>query len=88
MICANCIHWTMGDTWGTNFNGRDHGVSIECQGWCLAKPNKRKRWNYKPADKCPLFVKRKQIGIIIEGNGLPTQKQLDTIANFLEENLG
>ena len=42
MICANCVHWTMGDTWGTNFNGRDHGVTIECKGWCLAKPNKRK----------------------------------------------
>ena len=88
MICANCVHWTMGDTWGTNFNGRDNGVTIECKGWCLAKPNKRKRWNYKPADKCPLFVKRKQTGFIMSSHGLPTQEQLNTITNFLEENLG
>lgn len=88
MICANCIHWTMGDTWGTNPNGRDHGVLVECKGWCLAKPNKRKRWNYQPATKCPLFSKRKQTGLIMTGQGLPTQEQLDTIANFLEENLG
>lgn len=88
MICANCVHWTMGDTWGTNPNGKDHGVLVECKGWCLAKPNKRKRWNYQPAKKCPLFTKRKQTGLIMTGQGLPTPEQLETIHNFLEENLG
>ena len=87
--CVDCSHWTMGDTWGTP-QGRDHGYgfTVECKGWCLAKPNKRKRWNYSPATKCLLFDKRKRIGLIMEGQGLPTEEQLETIQNFIEENLG
>lgn len=54
----------------------------------LAKPNKRKRWNYSPATKCPLFSKKECTGIIIEGQGVPTEEQLETIQNFVEENLG
>lgn len=86
MVCANCIHWTMGDTWGSS-RGNGHGTIIECKGWCLAKSNKRKRWNYTPSFKCKLFKKRKQNGIIISGKGLPTEEQLETIINFLEDNL-
>jgi len=86
MVCADCIHWTMGATWGAP-NGRGHGFTIECKGWCLAKPNKRKRWNYQPAIKCHLFSKRKHTGLIMAGKGLPTEEQLETIINFLEENL-
>lgn len=65
-ICAECIHWTMGDIWESPI-GRDHGVTIECKGWCLAKPNRRKRWNYHPATKCKLFDKRPMRGFIYEG---------------------
>lgn len=77
----------MGDTWGTP-QGRDHGFTIECKGWCFAKPSKRKRWNYHPATKCPLFDERERIGLIMEGQGLPTEEQLETIQNFIEEKLG
>ena len=87
MICAECKHWTMGDSWSTPM-GRDHGVAIECKGWCLAKPNKRKRWNYQPATKCSLFDLRERDGIILSGTGLPTEDQIDTIVNFIEEKLG
>lgn len=87
MICADCVHWTMGDTWGSP-RGKGHGVVVECKGWCFAKPNKRKRWNYNPSSKCKLFEKKKQNGLMISGNGLPTEEQLEIIANFLEENLG
>lgn len=87
MICAECEHWTMGDTWGSPI-GRDHGVVIESKGWCLAKPNKRKRWNYQPCYKCLLFEKRKRDGIILCGNGPITEEQFNVINNFLEEKLG
>jgi len=60
---------------------------IDSKGWCLAKSNKRKRWNYQPCAKCKLFEKRKRNGIIISGKGLPTEEQLEAIMNFLEENL-
>lgn len=85
--CVDCSHWTVGEVWGTP-QGRDHGFLIECKGWCLAKPNKRKRWNYSPATKCPLFSEKECTGIIIEGQGVPTEEQLETIQNFVEENLG
>lgn len=85
--CVDCSHWTMGEVWGTP-QGRDHGFEIECKGWCFAKLNKRKRWNYQPATKCLLFDKRKRTGLIMEGKGLPTEEQLETIQNFIEENLG
>ena len=87
MICAECKKWTMGETWGTNPNGKDHGTIVECKGWCLAKPNKRKRWNYQPAHKCKLFDPSEQDTLIISGRGLPTQEQLDTIINFVETKL-
>ena len=87
MICAECEYWTMGDTWGSSI-GKDHGVVVECKGWCLAKPNKRKRWNYCPCNNCKLFKKRKKDGIILYGEGLPTEEQINTIVNFLEERLG
>ena len=54
----------------------------------LAKQYKRKRWNYSPATKCPLFSEKECTGIIIEGQGVPTEEQLETIQNFVEENLG
>ena len=85
--CVNCSHWSMGEIWGTP-QGRDHGFIAETKGWCFAKPNKRKRWNYQPATKCPLFDKRERTGLIMEGQGLPTEEQLETIQNFIEENLG
>ena len=84
MICANCKHWEMGDIWETSYS-KDHGVVVECKGWCLAKSsNKRKRWNYHPI--CSLFEKRKNTGFIIFGTGFPTKEQLETIANFFKEN--
>ncbi len=85
-ICAQCKHWTMGDTWGTPM-GRDHGVTVESKGWCLAKPNKRKRWNYQPCYKCALFEARDRDGIIISGTGVPTKEQLQPIFDFIDEKL-
>lgn len=85
MICADCIHWIPGDTWGTNPNGTDHGVLVECKGWCLAKPNKRKRWNYCSVAKCKLFDKAKRRGLIMSGEVPITKEQLETLSNFLEE---
>lgn len=54
----------------------------------LAKQYKRKRWNYSPATKYPLFSKKELTSLIIEGQGVPTEEQLETIQNFVEENLG
>lgn len=85
MICADCEHWTPGEFWGTN--NRKNSTVVACKGWCLAKPNKRKRWNYAPACKCQLFSKKKRTGLIMSGVGLPTEEQLNIIKEFLEENL-
>ncbi len=87
-ICAECVHWRMGDTWGTNLTGRDHGVLVESKGWCVAKPNKRKRWNYQPASKCNLLELREKNTLIMSGQGLPTKEQIDTIMDFLDEKFG
>ena len=83
MICAECKHWTMGDTWGTNLSGRDHGVVVECMGWCLAKPNKRKRWNYQPAKKCTLFDPRRPTSLIINGEGPATEEQIQQVLEYI-----
>lgn len=85
-ICAECVSWEMGDFWSGG-SGK-HGVVIECKGWCIAKPNKRKRWNYQPCHKCNLFSKREQNAIIMSGCGMPTEEQMETIINFIEEKLG
>lgn len=76
----------MGDMWSSG-RGK-HGVAVECKGWCLAKKNKRKRWNYCSANNCELFDMRKKKGIIMSGNGCPTPEQVATICAFIEENLG
>ena len=82
-ICAECVHWEMGDTWGSG-NGK-HGVLIESKGWCLGKtPNKRKRWNYCPA--CNYFIKRKMQGFFHMGGGGNTlEEDLYQISLKLEE---
>ena len=85
-ICADCKHWEIGDTWGTN--SRINSTVIACKGWCNAKPNKRKRWSYAPANNCQLFDKREQTSLIMSGCGLPTKEQLNTIVSFVEEKLG
>jgi len=85
-ICAECKHWKMGDIWGSN--SRTNSTVIACKGWCYAKPNKRKRWNYAPASNCQLFDKREQTSLIMSGCGLPTEEQLNTIVSFVEEKLG
>ena len=87
MICAECKHWTMGDTWGSPM-GRDHGVTVESKGWCLAKPSKRKRWNYQPCHKCELFEARKVNSLIMSGTGMPSEEQIQTILDFVKEKLG
>lgn len=84
MICAECKYWTMGDTWGSLMS-RDHGVVIECKGWCLAKPNKRKRWNYQPCFKCALFEAREVNSLIMSGTGMPNEEQVQTILDFIEK---
>lgn len=81
-ICANCIHWEMGDYWGTGTG--NHGVLVECKGWCLAKKNKRKRWNYCSACK-DLFEAREQNTLIMHGTGLPTDDQLNELDNFIKK---
>lgn len=85
-ICAECKHWTMGNFWSSN--PRKNSTVIACKGWCNAKPNKRKRWNYAPASNCQLFDKREQTSLIMSGCGLPTEEQLNTIVSFVEEKLG
>ena len=87
MICADCVHWTMGDTWGTPM-GKEHGVLVECKGWCLAKPNKRKRWNYQPCNNCSLFEAKEKDSLIICGTGMPTDEQMQAVKDFLKEKLG
>jgi len=50
-------------------------------------PSTVDKWNYSPATKCPLFSKKELTSLIIEGQGAPTEEQLETIQNFVEENL-
>ena len=81
-ICAECVSWEMGDFWGSG-SGK-HGVVIECKGWCVFKPNKRKRWNYCPA--CKDFNKRKMNGFIYEGGGGKTiEEDLENITVLMQE---
>lgn len=58
-FCSDCKHWTMGEMWQYP-KGKGHGTPLESKGWCFAKPNKRKRWNYCSASKCKLFDEREQ----------------------------
>lgn len=64
-ICAECSKWTSGDFWGTGRN--NHGVLVECKGWCHLKPNARKRWNYAPA--CNDFDNKPVQSFIYFGGG-------------------
>ena len=79
-ICAECIHWTMGDEWQS---GGKHGVTIESKGWCSFKPNRRKRWNYNPA--CGAFFKRKMSGFIYRGGDKPMEEDLRNITELMKE---
>ena len=81
-ICAECKHWEMGDFWGSG-SGK-HGLLIESKGWCVAKKNKRKRWNYCPS--CKLFEKMPKRGFIYEGGGGKTiEEDLCNIAGLMKE---
>lgn len=81
-ICADCLHWEPGDLWGTG-NG-NHGVVVESKGWCLAKPNKRKRWNYHPM--CDKFKPRKKQGFFYQGGGGNSiEEDLANIALLMKE---
>ena len=72
----------MGDIW-TSGSGK-HRVAIECKGWCILKPNKRKRWNYISA--CDNFSKRKKNGFIYEGGGGKTiEEDLSNITSLMQE---
>ena len=81
-ICAECSHWEPGDFWGTS--DRKRGTIVESKGWCTAKPNKRKRWNYHPS--CNLFDKRKRTAFIYQGGGGNSiQEDLTNIAALMRE---
>lgn len=81
LICADCKHWEMGDLWGSG-SGK-HGLVIECKGWCFAKKNKRKRWNYSPS--CKLFDKEPVHGFIYEGGGGKLiEEDLNNIGELME----
>lgn len=75
-ICAECTKWELGDYWGTG-SGK-HGVMVESKGWCVLKKNKRKRWNYCKA--CDCFDERKITSFMCGGQGMPTQEDVDFIA--------
>jgi hypothetical protein len=63
--------------WGSG----KHGLAIECKGWCVAKKNKRKRWNYHPS--CKLFEKETMHGFIYEG-GKSIEEDLNNIGELME----
>ena len=75
-ICAECTKWDVGDYWSTGSGKND--VMVECKGWCLLKKNKRKRWNYCKA--CESFDERKFNSFMCSGFGMPTQEDVDFIA--------
>ena len=87
-ICAECVHWDLGDFWGTGIG--KHGVLIESKGWCLFKKDKngdsvkRKRWNYCKA--CADFSKKKKKGFIYQGGGGNSiETDLENIAELMKE---
>jgi len=81
-ICAECEHWKMGNEWSCSSESK-HGVLVETKGWCMLKPNKRKRWNYHPA--CDNLKKRKKRGFFYEGGNKPIEEDLDNIFGLMEE---
>jgi len=81
-ICADCVDWKPGEFWGDG-SGK-HGVVIECKGWCVHKPNKRKRWNYCPA--CKDFNKRKMKGFFYQGgDGKTLEEDIQNITELMKE---
>ena len=85
-ICAECKHWEAGEFWGTNFvkATKKYHTIVQCKGWCTAKKNKRKRWNFAPA--ClTLFEPMKKTSFIYHGQGLPTERDLENINKGIEE---
>ena len=72
--CVDCSHWEPGEFWS----------ATGTKGWCLAKPNKRKRWNY--CNACDLFDERKKTGFFYQGGGGNSiEVDLDNIADKMEE---
>ena len=84
MICAECTHWTPGEFWGTGEH--NHGTVVDCKGWCYAKKNRRKRWNYTSAYDCAYFEKKRMKGLIMSGSGPMTEEQIYRLSEFLVEN--
>lgn len=86
MRCSECKYWEPGEYWQSP-NGKGHGCLIDCKGFCTAKPNKRKRWNYASAYNCNFFTKSERNSYIMYGNGVPTQEQLNRLIDFIDEKL-
>lgn len=80
-ICAECSHWDVGDFWFGSDG--EHGVAIETKGWCLLKPNKRKRWNYHPV--CDCFNRKPVTGFIYQGGCKPVEEDIKGLAEAMRE---
>lgn len=80
-ICAECKYWEVGNFWGSG-SGK-HGLLVESKGWCVAKKNKRKRWNYCPS--CKLFENEPKRGFIYIGGGKTIEEDLYNIAGLMSE---
>ena len=81
MICADCKFWEPGEFWSTGA----HKTIVACKGWCSAKKNRRKRWNYAPACNS-LFDEKKSDTLILHGEGPVTIDHLLQVIDFINKN--
>ena len=78
-MCCECIHWEMGDTWGTNPCRKPNTPVCISEGWCKSPGRKRpkQKWSHCPA--CDHFDEAPRNGIIFCGQGEPTADVLNRI---------
>ena len=82
-ICANCKKWHMGDAWCVNSEDEDHGVLVNCLGYCR---DHRKRWNWE--EPCSFFKPRKEIGFTVSGQGEPDLETMMYIYHKINKLVG
>ena len=78
MLCADCTFWEPGEFWSAGNNK----TIVAAKGWCKAKKNKRKCWNYHPACE-KLFNEKEKTTLIIHGVGPITEMHLQQVIDFI-----
>lgn len=84
-LCCECIHWEMGEYWGSNPSKKENVPVVISEGWCKSPDRKRpkRKWSHCPS--CPHFDAAPRNGIIICGEGDITADVMNRIISETEK---